>query len=99
MITLKPLHDRVLIKPIDPQAITSTGIIIPDSAKEKPCEAVVVAVGTGTILEDGRFRQIDVREGDKILYNKHAGIEVKMGKDKLLLIREIDILATIIDRR
>lgn len=99
MKTLKPLHDRVLIRPVDPRSVTSTGIIIPESAKEKPYEADVVSVGTGTILEDGRIRKMDVQEGDRILYNKHAGYEVKMGDEKLLLIREKEILATVVERK
>ena len=95
MVELRPLHDRVLIKTIAPESRTSGGLIIPDSAKEKPQEGEVLAVGAGKIMQDGTLRPVDVKVGDRILYSKYAGIQARSGEDDLLLLREDDILAVI----
>jgi len=95
MSTLRPLHDRILVEPLEPEGKTSGGIIIPENAKERPQEGKVIAVGAGKILEDGKVRPVDVRVGDRILFGKYSGISTKSGEDELLLLREDDILAVI----
>ncbi|MFH1434605.1 MAG: co-chaperone GroES [Pseudomonadota bacterium] len=90
-----PLHDRILIKRFDQEEKTKGGIIIPDSAKEKPLEAEVVAVGRGRVMEDGKVRPLEVKAGDRILFGKYAGTEVKLDGEEHLLIREEDVLAII----
>lgn len=92
---VKPLHDRVLAKRIESEEKTKGGIIIPDSAKEKPLEGLVEAVGSGRILEDGKVRKLEVKKGDKILFGKYTGTEVKIDGEDMVIIREEDILATI----
>ena len=92
---IKPLHDRILAQRLDEQAKTSGGLFIPDSAKEKPMEALVIAVGTGKRLDDGKLQAMTVKAGDKILLAKYSGAEVKLdGKDHLIL-REDDVLAVL----
>ena len=90
-----PLHDRILIKRFDQEEKTKGGIIIPDTAKEKPLEAEVVAVGRGKVMEDGKVRPLEVKSGDRILFGKYAGTEVKIEGEEHLLIREEDVLAII----
>jgi chaperonin GroES len=92
---IKPLHDRVLLKQSEGEEKTKGGIIIPDSAKEKPIEGKVVACGDGKRLEDGSVRELQVKEGDTVLYSKYSGTEVKIEGDEHLIIREDDILAII----
>jgi chaperonin GroES len=92
---IRPLHDRVLAKRTAQQETTKGGIIIPDSAKEKPIEGKVVAVGSGKILEDGKVRPLDVRAGDRILFGKYSGTEVKIEGEEHLILREEDILAVV----
>ena len=93
--SFRPLHDRVLVKRIDAEAKTKGGIIIPDTAKEKPAEGKVVAVGTGRVLEDGKIRPLDVKKGDRVLFGKYSGTEVKVDGDELIIMREDDILCII----
>jgi chaperonin GroES len=92
---IKPLHDRILLKRSEGEEVTKGGIIIPDSAKEKPIEGTVVAVGGGKKLEDGSVRELQVKEGDTVLYSKYSGTEVKIEGTEHLIIREDDILAII----
>jgi chaperonin GroES len=92
---IRPLHDRLLVKRIDEETTTKGGIIIPDTAKEKPQEGRVVAVGSGKLLEDGSVRPLDVKTGDKILFSKYAGTDVKLEGDEHIIIREEDVLAII----
>ena len=90
-MTFKPLHDRVLVKRIEQETKTSSGIIIPDSAQEKPMEGEVLAVGSGTRDETGAVRPLDVKPGDRILFGKWSGTEVKMDGQELLIMKESDI--------
>ncbi|MCA9510047.1 MAG: co-chaperone GroES [Myxococcota bacterium] len=92
---IRPLHDRILVKRVEEEAKTSGGIIIPDSAKEKPQEGKVVAVGGGKIGEDGKVTPLDVKKGDKILFSKYSGTEVNLDGVEHLIMREDDVLAVI----
>ena len=89
---IRPLHDRVLVKRIEEEEKTKGGIIIPDTAKEKPQEGKVIAVGGGKVLDDGKVRAMDVKAGDRILFSKYAGTDVKIDGDDLIIIREDDVL-------
>ncbi len=89
---VKPLHDRVLIKRIEEQESVRGGIIIPDSAKEKPQEAEVVAVGSGKRLEDGTVLPLEVKAGDRVLFGKYSGTEIKLEDEEYLILREDEIL-------
>lgn len=91
----RPLHDRVLVKRLDEDEKSPGGIIIPDTAKEKPSEGKVVAVGNGTKSEDGKVTALDVKKGDKILFGKWSGTEVTVGGDDLIIMKESDILGII----
>jgi len=91
----RPLHDRVLVKRIDEDEKSPGGIIIPDTAKEKPSEGKVVAVGSGTKSEDGKVTALDVKKGDKILFGKWSGTEVTVSGDELIIMKESDILGII----
>jgi chaperonin GroES len=90
---LRPLHDRILVKRVDPDERVKGGIIIPDTAKEKPQEGVVVATGNGKILENGTRLEMSLREGDRILFGKYSGTEVKLDGEEFLIMREDDVLA------
>jgi len=92
---IRPLHDRLLVKRIDEEAKTKGGIIIPDTAKEKPQEGKVIAVGAGKVNEDGTVRPMDVKAGDRILFSKYAGTDVKIEGDDLIIIREDDVLGIV----
>ena len=92
---VRPLHDRILVKRLDSEAKTKGGIIIPDTAKEKPQEALVVAVGPGKVNEDGKVTPLDVKKGDKVLFGKYSGSEITLDGDEHLIIREEDILAVL----
>jgi len=92
---IRPLHDRVLIKRVNEEEKTKGGIIIPDSAKEKPIEGKVVAVGNGKILEDGNVRKLEVKKGDLVLFGKYSGTEVKIDGTEHLILREDDILGIV----
>jgi len=90
---IRPLHDRILIKRIEEQETKRGGIIIPDTAKEKPQEGKVVAVGNGKVGEDGKKIPLDVKAGDRILFGKYSGSEVKIEDEEYLILREEDVLA------
>ena len=92
---VRPLHDRILVKRIDQEAKSKGGIIIPDTAKEKPMEGRVVAVGTGKVSEEGVVTPLDVKKGDRILFSKYSGTEIKLEGDEHLIIREDDVLAVL----
>jgi chaperonin GroES len=92
---IKPLHDRVIVKRIDEEKTTKGGIIIPDSAKEKPSEGKIIAVGNGKVLEDGSRQPLDVKKGDKVLFGKYAGTEIKIDGEEHLIMREDDIIAIV----
>ncbi len=92
---VRPLHDRVLIKRIEEEESIRGGIIIPDSAKEKPQEAEVVAVGSGKRLEDGTVIPLEVKEGDRVLFGKYSGTEIKLEDEDYLILREDEILGII----
>ena len=92
---IRPLHDRILVQRIEGEAKTKGGIIIPDTAKEKPQEGRVIAVGTGKILEDGTVRPLEVKAGDKILFAKYGGTDVKIDGEEQIIIREDDVLGII----
>jgi len=91
----RPLHDRVLVRRVEAEEKTAGGIIIPDTAKEKPQEGEVVAVGAGTKAEDGKVTPLDVKAGDKILFGKWSGTEVKLDGEDLLIMKESDIMGVI----
>ncbi len=88
----RPLHDRVVIEPLEQEEKTAGGIIVPDTAKEKPVQGKVVAVGPGARGEDGALQPLDVKKGDTILYGKYSGTEVKIDGEELLIMRESDIM-------
>jgi chaperonin GroES len=90
---IQPLHDRILVKRIDEETKTKGGIIIPDTAKEKPQEGKVIAVGKGRVLDDGKLQDLAVRKGDKILFSKYSGTEIKLEGEEHIIIREDDVLA------
>ncbi len=91
---LKPLGDRVVIKPIEQEEMTAGGIVLPETAKEKPQRGIIAAVGPGNV-EDGKRVAMDVKEGDTVLFAKYAGTEIKIEGEKVLILRESDILAII----
>jgi chaperonin GroES len=90
---IRPLHDRILVKRVEEQEVRKGGIIIPDSAKEKPQEGKVIAVGNGKVNDDGKKIPLDVKAGDRILFGKYSGSEVKLEEKEYLILREEDILA------
>ena len=92
---LRPLHDRVIIKRLEAETKSAGGIVIPDTATEKPIKGEVVAVGTGKILDDGKVRALAVKAGDKVLFGKYSGTEVKVDGEELLVMREEDLVAII----
>jgi chaperonin GroES len=92
---IRPLHDRVIVKRLDEERTSPGGIVIPDTATEKPIQGKVMAVGKGKILEDGKVRALDVKVGDKILFGKYSGTEVKVDGDDLVVMREEDVMAVI----
>ena len=94
-MALTPLHDRVLVRPQAPEEKTAGGIIIPDTAKEKPQEGVVVAVGNGKITDDGKTLPLSIKEGYKVLYGKYGGTEISVDGEDMLIMRESDIYAII----
>ena len=94
-LKIHPLHDRVIIKRLEEERTTPGGIVIPDSATEKPIKGKVVAVGKGKILENGEVRALDVKVGDNILFGKYSGTEVKVDGEELLVMREEDVMAVI----
>ena len=94
---LKPLGDRVVIQPTPREEMTKSGIVLPDTAKEKPQEGTILAVGPGRIGDDGKREAIDVKVGDKVLYAKYAGTEFKVDGEELLIVSQKDILAVVAD--
>ncbi|HWP62404.1 MAG TPA: co-chaperone GroES [Candidatus Binatia bacterium] len=92
---LRPLGDRVVVKPTPREEVTKSGIVLPDTAKEKPQEGSVLAVGPGRMLDDGKREPMDVKEGDRVLYAKYAGTEFKVDGEELLIISQKDILAIV----
>lgn len=94
-MNIRPLHDRVIIKRMEEERTSPGGIVIPDSATEKPIRGQVIAVGKGKILESGDVRQLDVKVGDKVLFGKYSGTEVKVDGEDYLVMREEDIVAVI----
>jgi chaperonin GroES len=95
MSNIRPLHDRVIVKRLKEEEKTKGGIIIPDTAKEKPVEGEILAVGNGKVLEDGSLRKLDVKVGDRILFGKYSGTEVKVDGEERLILREDDILGVL----
>ena len=94
-VKIRPLQDRILVKQLEEEEKTAGGIIIPDTAKEKPQQGKVIAVGKGKILEDGSVRPLDIKVGDRILFEKYAGTTVKIGGEEYMIMREDDVLAVI----
>ncbi|MFP5213295.1 MAG: co-chaperone GroES [Acidobacteriota bacterium] len=94
-MNLRPLNDRVVVRRLEEEQKTAGGIIIPDTAKEKPIQGEVLAVGNGRVMEDGSRRALDVKAGDKVLFGKYAGTDIKVSGEELLIMREDDILAII----
>ena len=92
---VRPLHDRVLVKRFNEEERSKGGIIIPDSAKEKPIQGEIIAVGQGRIGEDGKVRALDVKKGDRVLFGKYAGTEIKIDGEEFLMMREEDILGVL----
>jgi chaperonin GroES len=92
---VKPLRDRIIVKRLEEEAKTKGGIIIPDSAKEKPQEGEIVAIGSGKILDDGKLIPLEVKTGDRVLFGKYAGTEIKMDGEDFLMMKEEDILGII----
>jgi chaperonin GroES len=92
---IRPLHDRVIVKRIEEEETTKGGIIIPDTAKEKPIEGKVVAVGAGKLMDNGKMQPLEVKKGDKILFGKYAGTDIKIEGEEHLIMREEDIIAIV----
>lgn len=92
---IRPLHDRIVVKRSDPELKTASGIVIPDSAGEKPEQGEVLAVGNGKLLDNGTLRKLDVKVGDRVLFGKYSGQTVKLDGNEVLVIREDDVLAVI----
>src|SRR5436189_5971030 len=95
MMKIRPLHDRVVVERLDEERKSAGGIVIPDSAAEKPDQGEVIAVGKGKILEDGKVRPLDIKVGDRILFGKYSGQTVKVKGDELLVMREEDIMGVV----
>jgi chaperonin GroES len=94
-MNLKPLGDRLIVEPIEQEEMTASGIVLPETAKEKPMQGKVLAVGPGARKDDGSRAALDVKTGDTVLYAKYAGTEVKLGDDKYLILKETDVLAIV----
>ncbi len=94
-MSIRPLHDRVIVRRLEDETTTAGGIVIPDNAKEKPSRGEVIAVGNGKPLDNGDVRALAVKTGDKVLFGKFAGTEVKVGGEELLVMREDDIMAIV----
>jgi chaperonin GroES len=92
---IRPLHDRVIVKRIEEERKTAGGIVIPDSATEKPDQGEVLAIGTGKVMDDGKVRPLAVKVGDRVLFGKYSGSSVKMDGDELLVMREEDIMGVV----
>jgi chaperonin GroES len=94
-MNLRPLHDRVIVKRLDQETKTASGLIIPETAAEKPDQGEILAIGKGKILEDGKVRPLDVKVGDRVLFGKYSGQTVKIKNEELLVMREEDIMAIV----
>ena len=94
-MNIRPLHDRVIVKRVEEEKTAQGGIIIPDSATEKPVEGEIIAVGNGKLLDNGELRKLDLKKGDKVLFGKYSGTEVKVSGDDFLVLREDDIMGVI----
>ena len=94
-VKIRPLHDRVVVRRLEEERRSAGGIVIPDTAKEKPIQGQIVACGNGKILDDGKVRPLDVKPGDKVLFGKYSGTEVKIGTEELLVMREEDIMGIV----
>jgi chaperonin GroES len=92
---IRPLHDRIIVKRLEEERKTASGIVIPDTAAEKPDQGEVVAVGNGKVLDDGKLRKLEVKVGDKILFGKYSGQTVKVEGEELLVMREEDVMGVI----
>ena len=93
---LKPLGDRLLVQPVEEEETTKSGIVLPDTAKEKPQRGRVLSVGPGPRDEDGEYIKMDIESGDEIVFSKYGGTEIKVGTDELLILRESDVLAKVV---
>jgi len=98
-MNLKPLGDRLIVEVLDQEDVTSSGIVLPDTAKEKPQRGRVLAVGPGSRDDDGKFVPLDLEEGDEIVFSKYGGTEIKVGVDEYLILRESDVLAKVVGTR
>jgi len=96
LMKIRPLHDRLIVKRVEEERKTASGIVIPDTAAEKPDQGEVKAIGKGKVLEDGKVRPLDVKPGDHILFGKYSGTEVKIDGEERLILREDDILGVIV---
>ena len=94
-MNIRPLHDRVIVKRVEEEKTSPGGIVIPDSAAEKPVQGEVIAVGNGKLLENGELRALDLKKGDKVLFGKYSGTEVKVSGEDYLVLREDDIMGVI----
>jgi len=94
-MNIRPLHDRVLVKRLEEEKTSPGGIVIPDSATEKPIQGEVIAVGNGKILDNGEVRALDIKKGEKILFGKYAGTEVKLDGEEYLVLREDDVMGVV----
>ena len=94
-MNIRPLHDRVIVKRVEEEKTSPGGIVIPDSATEKPIQGEVIAVGKGKLLDSGKLSKLDLKKGDKVLFGKYSGTEVKVGGDEYLVMREDDIMGVI----
>jgi chaperonin GroES len=92
---IRPLHDRIIVKRMEEERVSAGGIVIPDSATEKPIKGEVIAVGNGKLLDNGEVRALDVKKGDKILFGKYSGTEVKVDGQELLVMKEDDVMAVL----
>src|SRR6478609_8780083 len=95
-MNLQPLGDRLIVEVLDEEDITASGIVLPDTAKEKPQRGRILAVGPGPRDEDGEYIKMDVEEGDEIIFSKYGGTEIKIGADEVLILRESDVLAKVV---
>ncbi|MFY9257314.1 MAG: co-chaperone GroES [Dethiobacteria bacterium] len=94
-MNLKPLSDRIVVKPLEAEEKTASGIVLPDTAKEKPQEGEVMAVGPGKVLENGTRQEMELKVGDKIIYSRYAGTEIKIKGEEYLILRQDDVLALV----
>ena len=94
-MALKPLGDRIVVKTLDAKETTKSGLVLPDTAKEKPQEGKVIAVGTGRLLDDGAIKALEIKNGDRVLYGKYSGTEVSIEGEDYLILREDDVLAIV----